>query len=87
MKYTGKVGAKGQVTIRLQIRRRLGVRQGDRVEFVPQGELTIIRPTQETANPFARSAGALGAFPGGVNETNAWIEDLRSPGKTRMRTR
>jgi hypothetical protein len=34
------------------------------------------RPIEED-NPFAKYAGALPAFPGGIEEINAWIRDLR----------
>ena len=79
MKYTSTLSTKGQVTIPLPVRRRLGLREGDRIEFVAQGELTIIRPAREAVNPFARYAGALGTFPEGVDQVNAWVDDLRSP--------
>jgi AbrB family looped-hinge helix DNA binding protein len=85
MKYTSTLSSKGQVTVPLQIRRRLGVRQGDRVEFVAQGDLTILRPAREIPNPFLRYAGALGTFPGGTQEINAWVHDLRSPDGRRRR--
>ena len=72
------VSFKGQVTIPLQIRNRLGLAAGDRVEFVEDGHLTVIRPARAVGNPFARYKGALGTFPGGPKEINAWIDDLRS---------
>jgi hypothetical protein len=28
-------------------------------------------------NPFLKFAGILGTFPGGVNEINAWVAELR----------
>ena len=70
----------------LEIRRRLGLREGDRLEFVAQGELTLIRPARDARNPFAAYAGALGTFPDGVAEINAWVDDVRRPGKPRLRT-
>jgi len=79
MSHTSSISSKGQVTVPLDIRRRLGLRKGDRVEFVAQGELTILRPARGAPNPFARYAGALGTFPGGVREINAWMDDLRGP--------
>ena len=87
MKLTSTLTSKGQLTVPLPIRRRLGLRRGDRVEFVADGEHTMIRPAREDPNPFARYAGALGAFPGGVAGINAWLDDLRSPGKPRRRPR
>ncbi len=87
MKYTGTLSSKGQATVPLQIRRRLGVRQGDRIEFVAQGDLTILRPARESPNAFVRYAGALGTFPGGIDEISAWVDDLRSPDKRRRRAK
>jgi len=85
MSYTSSISSKGQVTVPLEIRRRLGLRRGDRVEFVAQGELTVLRPARGAPNPFARYAGALGTFPGGVRESNAWMDDLRRPAAPRRR--
>jgi antitoxin PrlF len=66
---------KGKVTVPLEIRRRLGLKTGDRVEFVVEGEWTIIRPVQ-AKNPFEKYAGVLPAFPF-KGEIDAWLSDLR----------
>jgi antitoxin PrlF len=66
---------KGKVTVPLEIRRRLGLKTGDRVEFVVEGEWTIIRPVQ-TKNPFEKYAGVLPAFHF-KGEIDAWLSDLR----------
>ena len=42
-----------------------------------EGERTLIRPARQMHNPFERYAGALGKFPGGVKEINAWVAELR----------
>jgi len=77
MASSSTVGAKGQVTIPKNIRTRLGLRAGDRVEFVVQGNDTVIRPARTAGNPFEKYAGALRAFPGGMKEINAWVRSLR----------
>lgn len=84
---SSSVSSKGQVTVPIKIRRRLGLRQGDRIEFVAHGELTVIRPARGGQNPFASYSGALGTFPGGIAEINAWVDDLRRPEKRRRRAR
>ncbi len=71
------VTSKGQVTIPLEVRRRLGVKEGDRVEFVIEGGVTVIRPVRAEANPFLSYVGALGTFPGGAAEVKAWVRELR----------
>jgi antitoxin PrlF len=75
--YTSTVTSKGQVTVPQEIRNRLGVKAGDRLEFVVEGDRTVIRPARITENPFAPYAGALGTFPGGEAEIAAWIHELR----------
>ena len=71
------ISTKGQVTVPKRIRTRLGLRVGDRVEFVVQGNHTIIRPVRPAGNPFEKYAGALGTFPGGIAEINEWVRSLR----------
>jgi antitoxin PrlF len=51
--------SKGQVTVPVEIRRRLGLRQGDRVEFSEKGSDTVIRRAPDSKNPFERYKGAL----------------------------
>ena len=76
MKRSSRISSKGQVTVPLEIRRRLGLRSGDRVEFVTENGRTIIRPEQPAQNPFAKYVGALPAF-SNVSEINAWVRSLR----------
>ena len=77
MAKTSRISSKGQITVPLEIRNRLGLREGDQVEFVTEGMVTIIRPARGSPNPFEEYAGALRTFPGGRDEINAWVKDLR----------
>jgi antitoxin PrlF len=77
MGFSSTLSSKGQVTIPQEIRRRLGLKEGDRVEFVIEDGRTILRPARHSDNPFEAYVGALGTFPGGVKEINAWLNDLR----------
>ena len=77
MVYSSTISSKGQVTVPQEIRNRLGLSPGDRVEFVVDGDQTVIRPARSGPNPFKKYAGILGTFPGGVEEINAWLRDLR----------
>jgi antitoxin PrlF len=70
------VSSKGQITVPLEIRRRLGLKEGDRVEFVVEGERTIIRPAQPPENPFEKYAGVLPPFHS-REEVDAWVNSLR----------
>jgi antitoxin PrlF len=76
-KFVSRVTSKGQITVPQEIRRRLGLREGDRIEFVAEDRRTVVRRAQEQENPFAKYVGALGTFPKGKQEINAWVRDLR----------
>ena len=76
MPASSTISSKGQITVPLEIRRRLGLKEGDRVEFVVQGDWTIIRPAQPPKNPFEKYAGALPAFHS-REEIDAWVSSLR----------
>jgi AbrB family looped-hinge helix DNA binding protein len=71
------ISTKGQVTVPKKVRTRLGLRVGDRVEFIVRGDHTIIRPVRRAGNPFEKYIGALPAFPGGTKEINAWVRSMR----------
>lgn len=75
--YSSTVSSKGQVTVPQEVRSRLGLKEGDRLEFVVEGDRTVIRPARTSENPFAAYSGALGAFPGGESEIAAWIREIR----------
>jgi antitoxin PrlF len=77
MTYSSVLTSKGQVTIPKDVRLRLGLKEGERVEFVTEGDRTIIRPAQGSENPFLRYTGILGNFPGGIPEINSWVRDIR----------
>jgi antitoxin PrlF len=70
------ISSKGQITVPLEIRNRLGLKKGDRVEFVVDNDRTTIRPARAPENPFVKYIGALPAF-SIVHEANAWVRTLR----------
>lgn len=70
------ISSKGQVTVPIEVRRRLGLKEGDRVEFVFEEGRTILRPAHPEENPFRAYLGALPAF-SSLEEINTWIRDLR----------
>lgn len=78
MKYSSTISSKGQVTVPQEIRHRLGLGPGDRVEFVVEEGRTVIRPDRSEANPFEKYIGIAGPFPGGEEGIKAWIDDMRS---------
>ena len=76
-KYSSSLSSKGQVTIPQEIRNRLGVVAGDRIDFVIEGDRTTIRPSRDNPDPFEKQMGILGPFPGGETGIKAWIDDMR----------
>jgi antitoxin PrlF len=75
--FRSKVTSKGQITIPLEVRKRLGVGQGDQVEFDTDKPEIVIRPVRTIDNPFRKWRGAVGGFPGGRKEIDAWIREMR----------
>jgi AbrB family looped-hinge helix DNA binding protein len=70
------ISSKGQVTIPIEVRHRLGLNEGDRVEFVFEEGRTYLRPAQPETNPFEAYVGALPGF-STRKEINAWIREMR----------
>jgi antitoxin PrlF len=77
-RYSSRVTSKGQVTVPQEIRIRLGLKEGDELEFIAEDERTTIRRARVATNPFAKYAGVLGTFRGGKPEIKAWVDDLRN---------
>ena len=76
MASSSTVSSKGQITIPIEVRHRLGLREGDRVEFVLEEGRTVLRPARTERNPFEAYVGVLPAFSSG-REINAWIREMR----------
>jgi AbrB family looped-hinge helix DNA binding protein len=79
MKFEAIVRSKGLVTIPIEIRRSLGLREGDKVRFVAERGTVSIRPAidHEQPDPLDEYAGALGNFACGLPEINAWVDEIR----------
>lgn len=77
MANSSVLSTKGQLTVPQEVRERLGLKEGDRVEFIVENGVTVLRPARGEKNPFARYAGALGTFGGGIDEIRNWIGELR----------
>lgn len=77
MKFLSFINSKGQVTLPQEIRHRLGLSNGDQVEFVIEGEMTVIRPTRSPSRPLDKYKGALAEFSGGRAGLDGWVNELR----------
>lgn len=73
---SSSVSSKGQVTIPQEVRVRLGLKVGDRVEFVVEGDKTVLRPVHGRRKRFDVYAGALPHFKS-IDEINAWVREIR----------
>lgn len=77
MRKQAKVTSKGQVTIPREIRRRLGVRAGDRLQFEDDGNGVRVTPVR-TEDPFEKYRGI--GTPGigkGRKGIRKWMRELR----------
>jgi antitoxin PrlF len=80
MKDIATVSSKGQVTVPIAVRNRLGLKEGDRLAFINQEGEIILRLDRGQKNPFSAYVGVLGTFPEGTASINAWVRDLRDEG-------
>jgi antitoxin PrlF len=71
------VTSKGQVTMPIEIRSRLGLKEGDRLAFINDGGEIILRLDRGQKNPFVAYAGVLCPIKGGTKAINAWMAELR----------
>lgn len=76
MRRTATLTSKGQVTIPVDVRRRLGLGQGDRVSFEVTDGVATLRPEPAAPDAFATYAGALAAFADEAAVVD-WLRDLR----------
>jgi antitoxin PrlF len=78
MNNSSTISSKGQITVPQEVRRRLGLEPGDRVEFVVEEGRTVIRPARPQANSYEKYIGVAGPFPGGEEGIRTWIDEMRS---------
>jgi AbrB family looped-hinge helix DNA binding protein len=77
MGYSSTISSKGQVTVPVEVRRRLGLKEGDRVEFSFEDGTAVLRPVRSEENPFLKWVGALAKeTPAGT--AMAWVREMRN---------
>jgi AbrB family looped-hinge helix DNA binding protein len=73
---TSKISSKGQITLPIEVRKRLGVKEGESVKFVADEDgRTIVLPVREEEDVFAQFLGVAKAPPG--FDSVAWVRDMR----------
>lgn len=73
---TAKVTSKGQITIPKPVRDRLGLRSGDRVDFIEEGGVWRIQK-EVAESPFEKYRGYLGHLSG--RDPDELVEEMRGP--------
>ena len=77
MKKQAKVTSKGQITVPREIRRRLGVRAGDKLEFEDNGDGVRVTAVRKES-PFAKYMGIGNPGIGkGRKAIQKWLRELR----------
>lgn len=73
-----RMTSKGQVTIPAKIRKRMGLKPGDEVEFQNEGGKTVVRkrPPKSVKSVFEQFMGMCPAF-NSSEEVIAYYRDLR----------
>jgi AbrB family looped-hinge helix DNA binding protein len=74
MNYSSAIDKRGRITVPREVRRRLGLSAGDRVEFRIESEPVVFHPATSV---FEKYRGVLGNFPGGEKGIIEWIRDMR----------
>jgi antitoxin PrlF len=77
MKRQAKLTSKGQITVPRDIRRRLGVRAGDKLEFEDTGEVVQVKAVRD-GSVFEKYAGIGNPGIGsGRKAIQKWIREIR----------
>lgn len=76
MKNSSTISSKGQVTVPQEIRDRISLCAGDRVEFVVENGNILFRPLRSETNPFEKYKGVLKSFRS-RKELKAWVSEMR----------
>lgn len=72
-----QISSKGQVTLPIEIRKRLGLKPGDKIDYrIKDGLVTVVPVRDEEENIFEKWIGRYPAF-NSREEINDWISDLR----------
>ncbi len=73
---SSRISSKGQVTVPLDVREKMGLRAGDRLDFIEQGGEFVIRPLKEGRRSFSEFVGMAPGF-NSIEEINEWVRDMR----------
>lgn len=77
MAFQSRMTSKGQVTVPVEIRRKLGLRHGDKVEFRERAGEAVIARAPHRGNAFDKYAGILRKKLKRSFDSRKWLSDLR----------
>ena len=73
---TATITSKGQVTVPAAVRRRLGLKKGDQLEFSEEKGVTVLRKARPAGNPFLKQIG-ISEKPAGGKSAVDFVRELR----------
>ena len=76
MRAKATITSKGQITLPVGIRRQMGLREGDVLEFNVEAGVTTVQRFAPDSNPFTKWAGRLGGQRR-LEDAVQWQRDLR----------
>ena len=76
MRAKATMTSKGQITFPVGIRRQMGLREGDVLEFTLEAGVTTVQRFAPDSNPFTKWAGRLGGQQR-LEDAVQWQRDLR----------
>ncbi|BDP40616.1 hypothetical protein DAETH_05850 [Deinococcus aetherius] len=73
--FTATIGCEGEIILPPELCERLGVGQGDEIEFVLDDQGVHLRPKRQEDNPFLAWVGAIPLTDG--ETTEQWLRETR----------
>jgi AbrB family looped-hinge helix DNA binding protein len=77
MTYVATIDSRGRVTMPSELRRRLSLSAGDRVDFAVEKKRTILRFQHSGTNLAEKYEGKPGTIPRGNKQIQVWICRMR----------
>lgn len=76
MRAKATITSKGQITLPIAIRRQMGLREGDVLEFTLEAGVVTVQRFASDSNPFSKWAGRLGGQQH-LKDAVQWQRELR----------
>lgn len=71
----GTLTSKGQITVPVEVRRWLGLKQGDQVEFVEEAGRIFLKPKRKVVD-YSKFIGAVPEMKA-IGSSEEWLRELR----------